>query len=182
MKLVTGGSPTARSAYIRAMVDNANRLGEIYVVGPEPEFEGIALWAPPGVDWQAFDNNDYRRLLTQESLEWLVHHAIPTYEGLYKSAFGPRGFDVSKQAWHLKLIAINPSRQKEGLGKALVRAATREAYKGKYRVVTDCHTQLSVGFFQNLGFRHQAVKNFYSPFGIGFPMWCMVKEPSSKDL
>jgi len=177
MMLATGGSAIARSAYIRSLVDNANRFGEIYVAGPEPDFDGVALWAPPGVDWTTYDNNDYRKLLTQDSLEWLIHHAIPTYEGLYRSAFGSRGLDVSRQSWHLKLLVVNPSKQKEGLGQALVRAVATEASKEKYRIVTDCHTQLSVGFFQKLGFRHQAVKNFYSPFGIGFPMWCMLKEP-----
>jgi len=179
LAVATGGSPTIRSAYLHTIVDNANRNGQIYVVGPEPEFDGVALWAPPGVDWAPCDDQDYRKLLPADVLEWIVHHAIPMYEELYKTAFGPRGTEVSILAWHVKLIAVRPSRQRQGLGKSLMRVICKEASQGMYRMVADCHTQISVGFFQKLGFRHQAVKNYYSPLGVGFPLWCMLREPPS---
>ena len=52
--------------------------------------------------------------------------AIPMYEELYKTAFGPRGTDVSVLAWHVKLIAVRPSRQRQGLGKSLMRVICKE--------------------------------------------------------
>ena len=98
LALATGGSPTIRSAYLHTIVDNANRNGQIYVVGPDPEFDGVALWAPPGVDWTPWyvcalfnffwvfmflffwsDDKDYRKLLPADVLEWLVHHVCLSF-------------------------------------------------------------------------------------------------------
>jgi len=183
IKIITGGSPDAYTKYLRLLVDNALARGEVYVAGLDSDrpdhLDGVALWAPPGSDWTAYKDKEYQQLLRPEVLEWLLHHAIPTYDGLYKSAFGPEGHDVSVKSWHLKMLAVRPSVQRQGLAKALVTQVADKIIEGHQSIVTDCHTQVSIRFFQKLGFRHQSVKNYYNPFGVGFPMWCMLREPMS---
>jgi len=181
IRIITGGSPDAYAAYLRLLVESAIARGEVHVASLDPDaeqFDGVALWAPPGLDWTACKNKDYQRLLRPEVLEWLLYHAIPTYDGLYRSAFGPQGYDVSVKSWHLKMLAVRPSAQKQGIARALV-SQVADKIEGDYSIVTDCHTQVSIRFFQKLGFRHQSVKNYYNPFGVGFPMWCMLRESTS---
>jgi len=50
----TGGSATALSTYLRLLLNGCVESGALFVAGSPPgshEFDGVALWGPPGDDW-----------------------------------------------------------------------------------------------------------------------------------
>jgi ribosomal protein S18 acetylase RimI-like enzyme len=78
--------------------------------------------------------------------------------------------------WYLAAIGVNPERQGEGLGSALVQSGIRRADRDNTPVYLETETEGNVGFYQHLGFE---VIEQITAAGLDLPLWLMTRRPTS---
>ncbi|TFY62310.1 hypothetical protein EVG20_g6752 [Dentipellis fragilis] len=175
IRCVTGGSKDNRRAWCKLLIDKTLREGQLWAAGFNGRIDALAFWFGPGVESAIAESNEYAAMLTEDMRDWMNLHYRPQYQELYRSTYAT-GSRVRIQAWHLKIIAVRLSHQRQGLGRALVAVVTEKADRDTVAMTTDTTTSNALYFLQRLGFRYIGVKNFVMQ-RYGFPMWCMIREP-----
>src|ERR1700674_2000388 len=96
--------------------------GEVHATADA--LDGVAIWMPPNAKW------------TRENMEASGMHEIPTLIGddayqRYREVVGrewqARERDMTDPCWYLFLLGVEPSRQRQGLGSALMRPILERA-------------------------------------------------------
>ena len=95
--VLTGGSTTALSTYLRLLIDGCAESGTLFVAGSSSDshdFDGVALWGPPRDDWLPWcvplvpgflfpnrhssgsprEEEGFLSQLRQEERDWITHH------------------------------------------------------------------------------------------------------------
>ncbi|OSD00487.1 hypothetical protein PYCCODRAFT_1371133, partial [Trametes coccinea BRFM310] len=174
----SGGSARVQRDIYRRTITACLTRGQVYLGFLDDEPQGVAALIEPGADWAFYEHEDFTRTLSSYLEEWYAYHYIPTYQELYRSAFSA-GERARRDAWNLKFLAVSPDHQRKGLGRELVRTLCGKADAGRERVTADVKNPRSVQWLRRFGFTHRGVKNFTSRDSAGFPLWCVVREPSS---
>ncbi|KAI0049539.1 acyl-CoA N-acyltransferase [Auriscalpium vulgare] len=174
---LTGASRTAERFLYQRIIDVCLRDGEVWVAGFGGRIDAVALWIRPGRDYLIGADDEYRRTLPDEMQDWYLQHMRPKYQELYAATYA-KGSQTRVQAWHLKLMAVHPQRQRQRLGKSLMSTLLDKADRSSLTLTTDVQTSSALHFFQALGFKYTGVKNFISRRA-GFPLWSMLRQPSS---
>ncbi|EIW53307.1 uncharacterized protein TRAVEDRAFT_31514 [Trametes versicolor FP-101664 SS1] len=172
----SGGSARIARDIYRRSIRGCLARGEVYLGLVNDELHGVALLIAPGADWAFYDQEDFTRDLSTYLYEWYTYHYMPTYDELYRNAL-PSGQRGRRDAWNLKLLAVDPEFQRRGIGRALLGSICKQADAGATCVTADVKSPNLVQWFRQSGFAHRAVKNFTSKDSVGFPLWCMVREP-----
>lgn len=80
--------------------------------------------------------------------------------------------------WYLTAIGVEPERQGQGFGSALVRSGMTRADREVAPIYLETETQDNVGYYQHLGFDviEQTVAR-----GLGLPIWLMIYHPGTSN-
>lgn len=142
-----------------------------------PGLDAVALWMRPGKDvglWAMVKSG----------------FALPRFamslpgEDRKRMMAVLRQFEQRKKAlmpdphWYLSAIGVDPDRQGEGLGSALVQSGIRRADLDHTAVYLETETEGNVGFYRHLGFQ---VIEQVTATGLGLPVWLMIKRPQKED-
>jgi GNAT superfamily N-acetyltransferase len=101
---------------------------------------------------------DYRRVLECEEVVEQMHDQVMQ----------------GRPHFYLWWLAVDPPRQHQGMGSALMVPGFEKADRQKQPVYLETHAEQNVAFYQKRGFtlaRAAEVEKYHLPF------WCMVREP-----
>jgi ribosomal protein S18 acetylase RimI-like enzyme len=144
--------------------------GEVYV--NPGAVEGVALWLPPNAKW------------TRENIEASGMHETPTVIGndayqRYRDVVGrewqARERDMTAPCWYLFLLGVEPSRQRRGLGAALMRPILDRADTEKLACYLETENQRNVAFYRRQGF--DVIVNGEEAGASGVRFWTFRRTP-----
>ncbi len=144
--------------------------GEVYV--NPGAVEGVALWLPPNAKW------------TRENIEASGMSETPTVIGndayqRYREVVGrewqARERDMTAPCWYLFLLGVEPSRQRRGLGGALMRPILDRADTEKLACYLETENQRNVAFYQRQGF--DVIVNGEKAGASGVRFWTFRRTP-----
>ena len=144
--------------------------GEVYV--NPGAVEGVALWLPPNAKW------------TRENIEASGMSETPTVIGndayqRYREVVGrewqARERDMTAPCWYLFLLGVEPSRQRRGLGGALMRPILDRADTEKLACYLETENQRNVAFYQRQGF--DVIVNGEEAGASGVRFWTFRRTP-----
>jgi len=137
--------------------------------------DAVALWLPPGKDTGFWAVAKSGFALPRFAM------GLPAQDRNRMMAV-LRQLEERKKAlmpdphWYLAAIGVDPERQGEGLGSALVWAGIHRADKEGASVYLETETEGNVGFYQNLGFE---VLEQTTAVGLDLPLWLMLRRCSA---
>ena len=144
--------------------------GEVYV--PAGAVDGVALWLPPNVKW------------TRENIEASGMHQIATIIGddayqRYREVVGrewqARERDMTDPCWYLFLLGVEPSRQRQGLGGALMRPILKRADTEKLACYLETENERNVAFYRRQSF--EVIVNGEEAGATGVRFWTFRRMP-----
>jgi GNAT superfamily N-acetyltransferase len=144
--------------------------GEVYVTART--VEGVALWLPPNVKW------------TRENIEASGMHETATIIGddayqRYRDVVGrewrARERDMTDPCWYLFLLGVEPSRQRQGLGGALMRPILERADTEKLACYLETENERNVAFYRRQGF--DVIVNGEEAGNSGVRFWTFRRTP-----
>ncbi len=156
--------------YMGCIQDIGLRFGDVYAA---PDLAGTACFLPPGHTRISFGEymqagllmaplrwglKDYRRVLACEEVVEKCHDAIMH----------------GRPHYYLWWLAVEPTRQRKGIGTATMAPGLALAETQKMPVYLETHAEQNVSYYQKRGFsleRAAEVPQYHLPF------WCMVREP-----
>ena len=144
--------------------------GEVYVTAGT--VEGVAVWLPPNVKW------------TRENIEASGMHETPTLIGndayqRYREVVGrewqARERDMTDPCWYLFLLGVEPSRQRQGLGGALMRPILERADTDQIACYLETENERNVAFYRRQGF--EVIVNGEEADATGVRFWTFRRMP-----
>jgi ribosomal protein S18 acetylase RimI-like enzyme len=129
------------------MIRFGSLAGEIYATAGA--LEGVALWLPPNAKW------------TRENIEASGMQQLPNVIGgdahqRYREVVGrewqARERDLTGSCWYLFILGVEPSRQRRGLGGALIRPVLERVDSEQLACYLETENQRSVAFYLKQGF------------------------------
>ena len=144
--------------------------GEVYVTAGT--VEGVAVWLPPNVKW------------TRENIEASGMHETPTLIGndayqRYREVVGrewqARERDITDPCWYLFLLGVEPNRQRQGLGGALMRPILERADTDQIACYLETENERNVAFYRRQGF--EVIVNGEEADATGVRFWTFRRRP-----
>ena len=144
--------------------------GEVYVTAGA--VEGVALWLPPNAKW------------TRENIEASGMHETPSIIGndayqRYREVVGrewqARERDMTDPCWYLFLLGVEPSRQRQGLGDALMRPILERADTDQIACYLETENERNVAFYCRHGF--DVIVNGEEADASGVRFWTFSRMP-----
>ena len=129
------------------MVRFAMLAGEVLATAGAPD--GVALWLPPNAKW------------TRENMQAAGMHETPTLIGddayqRYREVVGrewqARERDMVGPCWYLFILGVEPRRQRQGLGSALMRPVLDRADKANVACYLETENERNVAFYKRQSF------------------------------
>ncbi|MGA9722915.1 MAG: GNAT family N-acetyltransferase [Candidatus Binatus sp.] len=129
------------------MIRFGTLAGEVYATADT--LDGVALWLPPDAKW------------TRENIEASGMHQLATvigndayqrYRDVVTREWQARERDMTGACWYLFLLGVAPSRQRRGLGGALMRPGMERADAGHLACYLETENQRNVAFYLKQGF------------------------------
>ena len=129
------------------MIRFGSLAGEVHTTAGA--LEGAAIWLPPNAKW------------TRENLEASGMHQLATLIGndsyqRYREVVGrewqARERDMTDACWYLFILGIEPSRQRRGLGGALMRPVLERADSEHLACYLETENERNVTFYLKQGF------------------------------
>ena len=136
--------------------------------------EGCAVWLPPG-------ETDFttERMAQVGMLDSAQHIGVEAAARLSHFVEATEAYHrklVPQPHWYLLLLGVEPSRQGQGLGSALLEASFPAVDAGGYPVYLETLQPDSLPFYQHWGFTVQAQAPLMPP---GVDVWYLLREPQS---
>ncbi|HYK63626.1 MAG TPA: GNAT family N-acetyltransferase [Patescibacteria group bacterium] len=144
--------------------------GEVLATTGAPD--GVALWLPPNAKW------------TRENMQAAGMHETPMligddayqrYREVVTREWQARERDMKGPCWYLFLIGVEPSRQRRGVGAAMIRPMLERADKGKQACYLETENQRNVAFYEKQGF--DTIVNGEEAGGSGVRFWTFRRLP-----
>ena len=127
------------------------------------QFAGVALWIPPGV------HPDF------ESMGQLLEETVE--ESAQESVFSVLGqmddYHPTDPHWYLPLIGVDPSRQGQGLGSALLAEVLTECDRQGLPAYLESSNERNIGLYERHGFKVMGKIQASDSPGI----WPMLRQP-----
>jgi ribosomal protein S18 acetylase RimI-like enzyme len=156
---------------METVVRYGHRYGEVYTTPGRPE--GVAVWLPPpGRSSASYPGllrcGLLRSVMRTRPWESARMFLLGTHTGLLDlDGYG-------KSHWYLWLLGVDPARQGQGIGSALIRPVLQQADAARLPCSLETMTERNVRFYQQHGFR--VVRQGRCPLG-GPMAWAMWREP-----
>lgn len=146
------------------------RFGEVYATS---DLSGCAAWLPPG-------ETDFteERMAEIGMLDSGAHLGAESAERLMRFVAESEAFHrrvVADLHWYLVLLAVDPPRQREGIGSALLADVLARADKDKVPVYLEATNPINIPFYEKFGFK---VRSEASLSDGGSHLWYMVRQPA----
>lgn len=137
----------------------------------DPAIDAIALWLRPG------RNVGLGAMLRSGVAMPRFAMGLPTQDrkrmlAVHSQLEKRKKVLMPEPHWYLSAIGVDPGRQGEGLGSALVNAGIGRADRDDTPIYLETQTERNVAFYQRLGF-HVLEENLASGFDL--PVWSMVR-------
>lgn len=163
--------PAAAKAYVTLALYLGIRYGEVYATR---DFEGIAVWLPPGT--VPFRSG---QVLQAVPLRVLLEFVRRTWRGLAAlRATGEYIDNLHRQFvpfphWYLQVLGVAPEHQGKGFSSRLIRPMLARFDRESLPCYLETQTEKNVAIYQRFGFRVR--HNGISP-DKGFPIMVMLRE------
>ena len=132
------------------------------------DLAGAALWLPPGV---GPDEAALGALLERTAPPGLTDDIATLLEQM-------NSYHPSEPHWYLPLIGVDPARQGEGHGAALMRQALAACDRDRQPAYLEASNPRNVRFYQRLGFELLGtIQAGSSP-----PLFPMLRKPSAREI
>jgi ribosomal protein S18 acetylase RimI-like enzyme len=128
----------ARIAF-NAFCGRAIDAGSAYVT---PEFEGVALWLPPGIEP---DEETMMAELTRTVSNEVLDFAIGVFEAM--SEYHPQD-----PCWYLPVIGVDPAFQGKGFGSALMKHALKRCDDERMTAYLESSNPRNIPLYERHGF------------------------------
>ncbi|HXW83173.1 MAG TPA: GNAT family N-acetyltransferase [Candidatus Binataceae bacterium] len=111
--------------------------------------DGAAVWLPPNARWtreniEAAGLHELGRVLGED--------AVLRYREVVSREMQARSRDGSGPTWYLLLLGVEPSRQRRGLGAALLKPVFERADRERLGCYLETENQRNVKFYHEQGF------------------------------
>jgi ribosomal protein S18 acetylase RimI-like enzyme len=166
-----------RRAALRAEFIAATRYGLRYgdVFVPTERNDGAAIWLPPEEPMPST-----LRMLRVGFWEMVSAPAragfgyLPPYFRIMRQMEKLHKEDVPKRHWYLMVLGVEPERQGQGVGSALIGPGLARADRDRLPCYLETAKEINVEFYGKHGFD---VVREVPMGGDGPPMWTMLREP-----
>ena len=144
--------------------------GEVYATAGA--LDGVALWMPPDAKW------------SRDHIEASGMHQMPTIIGndaylRYREVVGrewnARERDMTGACWYLFLLGVEPSRQRSGVGGALMRPVLERADVEHRQCYLETENERNVAFYKKQGF--DVIVNGEAVGASGVRFWSFRRSP-----
>jgi GNAT superfamily N-acetyltransferase len=121
--------------------------GEVYVTAGA--VEGVAVWLPPNAKWT---RQNIEASGMHETATLIGDDAYQRYREVVGREWQARERDMTGPCWYLFLLGVEPSRQRRGLGGALMRPILERADTEQLACYLETENQRNVAFYLKQGF------------------------------
>ncbi|MGA7871462.1 MAG: GNAT family N-acetyltransferase [Candidatus Binatus sp.] len=121
--------------------------GEVYATAGA--LEGVALWLPPDAKWSR-ENIEASGM--HETATLIGDDAYRRYREVVGREWQARERDMTGSCWYLFILGVEPSRQRRGLGGALMRPILERADAAQLACYLETENQRNVAFYLKHGF------------------------------
>ncbi|KIM90552.1 hypothetical protein PILCRDRAFT_187461 [Piloderma croceum F 1598] len=173
---------------LRAHITTAVYGGEVhYAESSSGDVLGVAVWFGPGqmfLDSEGQRQAGWNQLmekLDQKTQEWWTYF-IDVYNDLCEKAFGA---GAKLAAYHLQMYGVMPERQRQGIGRELVKVVEDKARAIKVDLClenlgSDESVAKMIELYKGLGFTPKGIESFKAFSGREAKMGCLWKH-TTKD-
>jgi ribosomal protein S18 acetylase RimI-like enzyme len=133
--------------FARASVSYGLRYGQVYV---SSALDGVAIWLPPGqttlTPWRLIRSGFFAAPLSVSpaGLGRFIRTNLHMEHEHARFAPGPH--------WYLFALAVEPARQRQGIGAALLQPVLRQSEADAMPCYLETHNETNVHFYQRHGF------------------------------
>ncbi|RSH95661.1 hypothetical protein EHS25_000753 [Saitozyma podzolica] len=169
------GSSDALKEIMRSRVSSAALAGSLWLardLSGEEDLGGIVgtlVCVIPGSEFGRTTSGYHRQEMDPELKRWQDEVFYPWFTSFQDAAFGPTGIADSL---YLSLLAVEPTSQRRGLGRALVEAALGEADRLGVPSTLVTQERDKIRWYQSLGFE-VAKHDEQDVRGEKIPWWAM---------
>jgi ribosomal protein S18 acetylase RimI-like enzyme len=157
--------------YLACTLEYGLRYGEVFTTQGGA---GIAVWLPPGqtrtTTWRYVRSGFLRVPIMMGVREFL--RALRSDGQLHEA----HGEIMKNPHWYLWALAVDPDKQGNGVGTALLRKGTDKALAAGVPCYLETHDERNLGFFENAGF--ELVRALQIP-GLDLQLFCMARVPEA---
>ena len=150
--------------------------GEVYAaVGADAEaLDGVALWMPPDAKW----SREHIEASGMSQMPTLIgDDAYQRYREVVGREWQARERDLKGACWYLFLLGVEPSRQRRGLGGALMRGVIERADAGQVACYLETENERNVAFYRKQGF--EVIVNGEAAGTTGVRFWSFSRTPKN---
>lgn len=152
------------------MVRFGTLAGEVLVTAGAPD--GVALWLPPNAKWT---RENIQASGMHETATLIGDDAYQRYREVVSREWQARERDMLAPCWYLFLIGVEPSRQRRGLGAALMQPVVERADKGDLACYLETENEKNVAFYRKQGF--EIIVNGEEAGSSGVRFWTFRRRP-----
>jgi ribosomal protein S18 acetylase RimI-like enzyme len=148
--------------------------GEVFAAaGADPEqLDGVALWMPPNAKW----SREHIEASGMGQMPTLIgNDAYQRYRDVVGREWQARERDMTGACWYLFLLGVEPSRQRRGLGGALMRGVLERADVDKVACYLETENERNVAFYRKQGF--DVIVNGEEAGTTGVRFWSFSRTP-----
>lgn len=148
--------------------------GEVFAAaGADPEqLDGVALWMPPDAKW----SREHIEASGMSQMPTLIgDDAYQRYREVVGREWQARERDLKGACWYLFLLGVEPSRQRRGLGGALMRGVLERADVDKVACYLETENERNVAFYRKQGF--DVIVNGEEAGTTGVRFWSFSRTP-----
>ena len=121
--------------------------GEVHATASAPD--GVAIWLPPNAKWSR-ENIEASGLHQLGTL--IGNDAYQRYREVVGREWQARERDITAPCWYLFILGVEPSRQRRGLGSALMRPILERADAEHLVCYLETENERNVAFYLKQGF------------------------------
>lgn len=159
-------------ALLGSLVRYGVRYGRVDTVGDT--LDGVALWLPPGRT--AMSPGRMLRTGVATAPLRLGREGLARFGAFLRATEAAHRRVAPGPHWYLLLLAVEPSRQRRGLGAGLIRPVLDAADQARVPCYLETLNPATIGFYQRHGF-DIAAHEVINPGGP--PFWGMLRTPRS---
>ncbi|RKR82003.1 acetyltransferase (GNAT) family protein [Mucilaginibacter gracilis] len=165
---------TALLKYLDYSMQEATQYGRLFI--PDGDPNGVSIWARP-MDESA----ETAKKLAKKSFirQNIGKHSLHIYDLINAFMADKVQQSIPDDAWYLSILGVNPARQGQGLGSALVRGVLQDTDRLMKPTYLETFNPKSLPFYQRLGY--EIIAKVDEP-NTNASYWVLMRKPVSSLL